>query len=285
MTPRAVTVITHSRPQDVRPALDTLRRLAGERGITLRFDEEETRKYGIEDGEGVATNAPISTDVDLCVVLGGDGTILSALRQYVCTQVPVFAVNFGEVGFLATIDPDGLDAGLARAFDGEFDTMELPGLALGDPGGNEWWALNDVSFHRKPGLRVADLSYAIGEDEIGRVRCDGLVVATPAGSTGYNLANGGPVMAWGVEGYVVSFIAPHSLTARTLVVAPNDPLVVHNGSREEPADVTVDGNIVCELAAGEALEVRFMDARAVLAQLPGATFYHRLRERFGRLAS
>src|ERR671931_1167853 len=233
----------------------------------------------------MAANAPISTDVDLCVVLGGDGTILSALRQYVCTQVPVFAVNFGEVGFLATIDPDGLDAGLARAFDGEFDTMELPGLALGDPGGNEWWALNDVSFHRKPGLRVADLSYAIGEDEIGRVRCDGLVVATPAGSTGYNLANGGPVMAWGVEGYVVSFIAPHSLTARTLVVAPNDPLVVHNGSREEPADVTVDGNIVCELAAGEALEVRFVDARAVLAQLPGATFYHRLRERFGRLAS
>jgi NAD+ kinase len=285
MTPRAVTVITHSRPDDVRPALDILRRLADERDITLRFDEEETRKYGIEDGKGVATNAPISADVDLCVVLGGDGTILSALRKYVCTRVPVFAVNYGAVGFLATIDPDGLDAGLGRAFDGDFDTMELPAIALSQPGGSEWWAINDISFHRKPGLRVADLSYAIGDDEVGRVRCDGLVVATPAGSTGYNLANGGPVMAWGVEGYVVSFIAPHSLTARTLVVAPNDRLVVANRSREEPADVTVDGNIVYELAAGEALEVRFVDARAVLAQLPGATFYHRLRERFGRLAS
>ena len=91
-------------------------------------------------------------------------------------------------------------------------------------------------------------------------------------------------MAWGVEGYVVSFIAPHSLTARTLVVAPNDTLTVSNRSREEPADVTVDGNVICELAPGDALSVRFADAQAVLAQLPGATFYHRLRGKFGRLA-
>jgi NAD+ kinase len=285
VTPRTVTVLTHSRPEEVRSALATLRRLAAEREITLRFDPEETQKHSLQDGDGLVANAPISADVDLCIVLGGDGTILSALRHYVCTRVPVFAVNYGEVGFLATIDPDGLDLGLARALDGDFDTRELPGIALHGPGGAEWWALNDVSFHRKPGLRVADLSYAIGEDEIGRVRCDGLVVATPAGSTGYNLANGGPVMAWGVEGYVVSFIAPHSLTARTLVVAPNDRLVVQNRSREEPADVTVDGKIVCEVAPAESLEVSFVDAQAALAQLPGATFYHRLRERFGRLAS
>jgi NAD+ kinase len=197
----------------------------------------------------------------------------------------VFAVNYGEVGFLATIDPDGIEDGLTRALEGDFDTMQLPAISLREEGGSEWWGMNDISFHRKPGLRVADLSYEIGEEEVGRVRCDGLVVATPAGSTGYNLANGGPIMAWGVEGYVVSFIAPHSLTARTLVVAPNDRLVVQNRSQEEPADVTVDGNIVCELAPWESLEIRFVDAQATLAQLPGASFYHRMRERFGRLAS
>ena len=73
---------------------------------------------------------------------------------------------------------------------------------------------------------MAELAYAIDGEEAGSVRCDGLVLATPAGSTGYNLANGGPVLAWGVEGYVVSFIAPHSLTARALVVAPGDELTV-----------------------------------------------------------
>jgi NAD+ kinase len=117
------------------------------------------------------------------------------------------------------------------------------------------------------------------------VRCDGLVVATPAGSTGYNLANGGPIMAWGVEGYVVSFIAPHSLTARALVVAPNDVLTVRNRSQDEPADATVDGRPATEIAAGERLEVSFADCGALLAQLPDATFYMRLRQKFGRLAT
>src|SRR5204863_9124760 len=106
--------------------------------------------------------------------------------------------------------------------------------------GRPWLAVNDVSMHRQPGKRVADLMYSVGSDEVGRVRCDGLVVATPAGSTGYNLANGGPVMAWGVEGFVVSFIAPHSLTARSLVVAPGDALTIFNRSQEEAVDITVD---------------------------------------------
>ena len=110
-------------------------------------------------------------------------------------------------------------------------------------------------------------------------------MSTPAGSTGYNLANGGPVMAWGVEGYAVSFIAPHSLTARGLVVAPQDTLSVSNRSREEPIDVTVDGRPIYELGPGESLRMMFRDGLGTLAQIPGASFYHRLRQKFGRLAS
>jgi NAD+ kinase len=161
--------------------------------------------------------------------------------------------------------------------------LSLPGISLAGEAG-EWLAINDVSMHRQPGNRVADLAYAVGSDEIGRVRCDGLVVATPAGSTGYNLANGGPVMAWGVAGFVVSFIAPHSLTARALVVAPTDVLTVHNRSREESVDVTVDGRPVCTLPPGEEIEARFVDGQGCLAQVAEASFYHRLREKFGRLS-
>ena len=125
----------------------------------------------------------------------------------------------------------------------------------------------------------------MGPHEIGRLRCDGLVVATPAGSTGYNLANGGPVMAWGVAGFVVSFIAPHSLAARPLVVAPDDVLAVHNRSREEPVDVTVDGRPVCTLPEAEQIEVFFAHDQSCLAQVAGTTFYERLRQKFGRLAT
>jgi NAD+ kinase len=225
----------------------------------------------------------LGEDVDLCMVLGGDGTILTALRRYAGTGVPVFAVNYGEVGFLATIDPNGLAEDFDRAFAGEFDTIELPTISVGRPDGT-WSALNDISVHRKAGLRVADLGYALAGEEIGRVRCDGLVIATPQGSTGYNLANGGPVLAWGVEGYVVSFIAPHSLTARALVVAPSDELTINNASREEPVEVHVDGRPTLELPPGEDIHIGFGLSHGTLAQIPGASFYHRLRERFGRLA-
>jgi NAD+ kinase len=162
--------------------------------------------------------------------------------------------------------------------------LSLPGITVSGSSGS-WLAINDVSMHRQPGKRVADLAYAVGPHEIGRLRCDGLVVATPAGSTGYNLANGGPVMAWGVAGFVVSFIAPHSLAARPLVVAPDDALLVHNRSQEEPVDVTVDGRPVCVLPAAEQIEVSFAHDRGCLAQVAGTTFYERLREKFGRLAT
>jgi NAD+ kinase len=280
---RVVTVLTHRRAHDTAAALEALVESARRAGATLRFDPAETRKHGLSPGPGLELDAPLARDADLCIVMGGDGTILTALREYANTGVPVFAVNFGEVGFLATLDPDGLEADFDRAFAGEFETLELPGITVGRPQGS-WTAMNDISVHRKPGFRVADLGYALAGEEIGRVRCDGLVVSTPQGSTGYNLANGGPVLAWGVAGFVVSFIAPHSLTARSLVVAPDDQLTINNRSRDEPVEIHMDGRPIVELAPGEDVHVEFARAKAILAQLPGASFYHRLRERFGRLA-
>jgi NAD+ kinase len=277
-------VITHRRGRDTGSALEELRRYAAERDCVLRLNRQEAAKHGVSPADGLEVDDDLVTDVDLCLVLGGDGTILGALRIFAGTDIPVFAVNFGEVGFLATIDPNGLEEGFELAFSGDFDPMRLPGITAGRPDGS-WTAFNDVSVHRRHGLRVADLAYAIGGEEVGRVRCDGLVVATPAGSTGYNLANGGPVLAWGVEGYVVSFISPHSFTARALVVAPGDPLTIQNRSTEEAVEIHVDGRPAFELPAGQEVGVRFGVEHAVLAHLPNATFYHRLRERFGRLAS
>ena len=219
-------------------------------------------------------------------MLGGDGTILRALRRYAGTSVPVFAVNYGEIGYLATIDPDepdGLLAGMARAVAGDFETLTLPALALETPDGPHA-AINDLAIHRRAGTRVARLAYAVAGEEIGSVRCDGLVLATPAGSTGYNLANGGPVMAWGVEGFAVSFISPHSLTARALVVAPDDEVTVHNRSQSS-VDLTLDGRPAGALGPGQSVSACYRRDAATLAQVPGSSFYRRLRDKFGRLAA
>jgi NAD+ kinase len=281
---RTATVFTHRRPAETEPALKRLIELAEAQGTILRFDPEETRKHGLSERPRVELNAEVSREVDICFAFGGDGTMLSALRTYAGTGVPVFGINFGEVGFLAAVDREHAYEGLQLAFSGGFDVLSLPGIELSGQRGR-WLAINDVSIHRQPGKRVADLEYAVGSDEVGRVRCDGLVVATPVGSTGYNLANGGPVMAWGVHGFVVSFIAPHSLTARTLVVAPADVLAVHNRSQEEPVDVMVDGRPVCALDPGERIEAHFAHDQGCLAQVAGTTFYQRLRQKFGRLAT
>jgi NAD+ kinase len=285
---REMTVFTHRRAGDTDAALRLLAERSAQAGVSLRFDEEETRKHGLTAGPGMLVDASCKDDVELCVVLGGDGTILRALQRYAGTGVPVFAINFGAIGFLATVEPEHIEDGIARALDGDFELLRLPAIVLDVPDDRTdigtQTAINDVAIHRKVGERVAELAYALNGEEAGSVRCDGLVVATPAGSTGYNLANGGPVMAWGVAGFVVSFIAPHSMSARALVVAPDDRLTIHNRSRDA-LDIAVDGRPAGEIPAGGRIEARFVNDVGTIAQLPGSSFYRRLREKFGRLAS
>ena len=281
--PSRISLYTHARPEQTGDALRKVIELARKAGVEVNVPQAEVDKHALEPEDGVRLGADPADDTDLAVVLGGDGTILSTLRLYAGRRVTTFAVNYGTIGFLATVDPAELEEGMRMALAGELDVLELPGLIAATADGDAL-AMNDISFHRRHTGRVAELAYSVEGEQLGEVRCDGLVVATPAGSTGYNLANGGPVLAWGVEGYVVSFIAPHTLTARALVVAPGDVLSVTNRSREEDVEMTTDGREVCVLPREQTISVRFQAGSALLAQAPGASFYHRLREKFGRLA-
>jgi NAD+ kinase len=281
--PESITLFSHSRPRDTGPALRRIVEIAREAGVEVRLPAGEIEKHGLVPGAVEAPADEALLDTGIAVVLGGDGTILTYLRRFAGTEVPVFAINYGAIGFLATVEPWELDDGMRRALEGEFDVLALPGL-LAQLTGGERLAVNDLSFHRRHNGRVAELAYSVEGEELGEVRCDGLVVSTPAGSTGYNLANGGPVLAWGVEGYIVSFIAPHTLTARTLVVAPANRLEVTNRSSSDEVDVITDGRAVGTLAPEGSIAIRFAHRQALLAQAPGATFYHRLRDKFGRLS-
>jgi NAD+ kinase len=282
--PRVITLLTHAHPGETASAVRRVIEYATGEGVEVRLPEEEARKHNLSEREGLVLGAPPDGDADLAIVLGGDGTILTALRTFAGHGAPVFAFNFGAIGFLSTVDREHLDAGLRRAVAGDFETLAMPALAV-EIDGETRLGVNDISLHRRPNSRVAQLGYSVAGEQLGRVRCDGLVAATPVGSTGYNLANAGPVLAWGVEGFVVSFIAPHTLTARGLVVAPSDALTVLNLSDRDEADVTTDGRPVMTLAPGAELDVRFVHEQFLLAQIPGETFYHRFREKFGRLAS
>lgn len=278
---KTAALITHSHPPAATDAVPVAVAAARAAGWRIVADQVELDKHGAS-AEGVELERDDETP-DLCLVLGGDGTILHALRRFAYTEVPVFGVNFGTVGFLAAVERADAEVGISRAFAGEVETIELPAIRV-EAGGRSGIGFNDVTLSRRPHDRVAELSYRIAADEVGHVRCDGLVAATPVGSTGYNLANQGPILAWGVKGYVVSYIAPHSLTARALVVAPADVLTVGNAPEREPVEVALDGTEFGELASGEELEISFVDTAGRLAQLPGTSFYGRIRDKFGHLA-
>jgi NAD+ kinase len=265
-TIRVAGVVTHNRREEVAEGLEALRSAAERAGVELVLDGQEDARP------------------DVTIVLGGDGATLRALRANAGTGVPVFAINFGRIGFLATADRAELDVALERALTGRFDVLPLPAMFL-NRGRPDLFGINEVSFQRRPHLNMAQLSYSIAGEYLGeRVPCDGLIAATPAGSTGYNLSVGGPILAWGVKGYTVSLIAPHALSARALVAAPEDLLRVVNDGRE-PVDIVVDGMRTGELDIGREVELRFKPDVVGLAQLPGWSFYRRFREKLIQLTS
>jgi NAD+ kinase len=221
----------------------------------------------------------IEENADLAVVLGGDGTMLRALHQFLGTNVPVIGVNFGRVGFLSAMGPDGMEEGLRRAFAGERRVVELPTLDV-DVDGIEAVAINDVVCATSMIGRMVELAWAVGGEDLGIQPCDGVICATSTGSTAYNLSSGGPVLVWGLDAMAVTFVSPHSLHARPLVVPHGLELTVRNVTPRQPAMVIADGVPLGELASDRQARVRLGERRALLALLPEMTFFHRYRETF-----
>jgi NAD+ kinase len=218
-------------------------------------------------------------DVDLAVVLGGDGTTLRALHRFLGTPVPVLGVNFGRVGFLAAVSAEQLEDGLRRAFAGDYRVVELPALDA-RAGAGSWPAVNDVVVTSSSLGRMIELGWAVGGEDLGVQPCDGLICSTPSGSTAYNLSNGGPVLVWGLEAMAVTFVAPHSLHARPLVVPRGLELAVVNRTEDVSATVLVDGHRVDELGPGRQVTMELAEQHSLLATLPESTFFSRYRRIF-----
>jgi len=273
VTAKRVAVMTHGRPERIGPALERLEALAARLGVDLLLAPEELDKHGRSDGGG-----PLE-DADLAVVLGGDGTTLRALNRFLGTNVAVIGVNFGRVGFLSAMGEDELESGLERAFAGDYTVIELATLAC-EIGSVQRSAVNDVVAHSSTVGRMVEISWAVAGEELGQLACDGVVCCTPAGSTAYNLSAGGPVLVWGLEALAVTFVAPHSLQARPLVVPRGREVTVRNLTPDVPLAVTLDGHIFEELGTGDELRLRLAEPRARLASLPERSFFRRFRDTF-----
>jgi NAD+ kinase len=271
---RRAAVITHGKPQTIGPALERLNKVASEAGVELLLPDEEVAKHGVGEPEADLTNA------DIAVVLGGDGTMLRALQRFLGTEIPVVGVNFGRVGFLASIQPNELESGLARVFSGDYRVVALTTLEV-EVGGSRAAAINDVVVLSSIKGRMVELAWAIGGEDMGVQPCDGMICASPYGSTAYNLSNGGPVLARGLDAMVITFIAPHSLHARPMVVTRGLDLEIRNETPDVDVTVLVDGHSLMDVGRGSPITIRLAEQRSLLATLPEATFFRRYRETFG----
>jgi NAD+ kinase len=254
---RRIAVVSHGDPDVIAGAVAKL--------------EAITAAAGVEVVEG--------DDADLAVVLGGDGTMLRALHRFLGTTVPVIGVNFGRVGFLSAMGPEDMDEGLRRAFAGERRIVELPTLDV-NVDGVDAVAVNDVVCATSAIGRMVELAWAVGGEDLGVQPCDGVICASSTGSTAYNLSSGGPVLVWGLDAMAVTFVSPHSLHARPLVVPRGLELTVRNETSGAPAKAIADGIPIGELQPGAQARVRLGERRGLLALLPEMTFFHRYRETF-----
>jgi NAD+ kinase len=269
---RTAALVTHGHPEAIGKALERLEQVARESGVELVYPKDEAEKHSRKtDGDLAAA--------DLVVVLGGDGTMLRALKRTLGNGPPVIGVNYGAVGFLTSVSADDLEHGLERAFRGEYVVADLPTLDA-DAGGEHHVAVNDVVVASSIVGRMIELGWAIGGEDLGVLACDGIICSTPSGSTGYNLSNGGPVLVWGLDALAVTFIAAHSLHARPLVVPRGRDVEIENRTPDVLAQVLVDGRPVTQLAGGERVVARLGEKRTRLAHLPEATFFRRYRETF-----
>ena len=267
-------MITHGKPGTIGPALERLETIARDAGVELLLPDEEVAKHGIGEPDQDVTVA------DIAVVLGGDGTMLRALQRFLGTDVPVIGVNFGRVGFLASIKTDEFESSLARVFAGDYRATPLTTLDV-EAGEVRDSAVNDVVALSSIRGRMVELAWALGGEDLGVQPCDGLICASPSGSTAYNLSNGGPVLVWGIEAAVVTFVAPHSLSTRPVVMPRGLDLHVWNRTSDVGVTLLADGHAVAELESGGRARVRLDGPKSLLATLPETTFFRRYRETFG----
>jgi NAD+ kinase len=276
-----VGVVGNPRYPDLKKVLERLSIEAPYRGITLY---SETRLDPFWNREMQAFD---DVTLDALITFGGDGTLLRGARLLAGRETPILGVNLGRVGFLTTATRDTLDPALDALVAGQYVTERRQALSASilDPEGRPratQMAVNDTAIHKGGVARVIRVNVFIQGENVGPYSADGIIVATPTGSTAYSLSAGGPIVVPGVEAMVVTPICAHTLAVRPLVVPASYTIVV------EPivgwADdllVSFDGQTGTTLAPGECVEVRRAEGRVCLIRLGDDGFFTRMRKKLG----
>lgn len=274
-----VGVVGNPRYPNLQGVLSRVMAQAPARGITLYAEERLAPFWECEvpSLEGV--------ELDALITFGGDGTLLRGARLLGHRETPILGVNLGRVGFLTTATRETLDPALESLVAGRYVTERRQALEASIRAGSGdarvvQMAVNDVAVHKGGVARVVRVNVFINGENVGPYSADGIVIATPTGSTAYSLSAGGPIVVPGVEAMVVTPIAAHTLAVRPLVVPATFRIVIEPmAGWADDLLVSFDGQTGTTLAPGETVDVRRADHRVCLIRLGGDGFFSRMRQK------
>ena len=280
MAARRIGVVGHPRYAVFAEALARLVTVARREGASLFFEAALMEE---QDGAAELTDDVVSS-LDLLITLGGDGTLLRGARFVAHATVPILGINLGHLGFLTSAAPDELERALGLWFAGDYELDERMALAVqaADVDGNgrgTHLALNDAVLHKGGAARVIRLLVRASGVEVGTYSADGIILATPTGSTAYSLSAGGPIVSPSVHCIVATPICPHTLGVRPLVLPSDETVTVDVLSPTEELILTIDGQEHERLTPGARSGVSRAPNPVRLVRFPGQTFFSTLRRK------
>ncbi|HEX5772193.1 MAG TPA: NAD kinase [Nocardioidaceae bacterium] len=283
--PRCIFVLAHTGREDARDVARQFCKALRQHGLGVRLLRKEAEELGLDDVETVECNERSTTGCELALVIGGDGTILRAAELTREAGTPVLGVNLGHVGFLAEAEHDDVEFTIDAIVHRRYTADERLTLDVTVYQGGELvartWALNEASVEKAARERMIEVVVEVDGRPLSRWGCDGVVCATPTGSTAYNFSAGGPIVWPTVEALLIVPISAHALFARPMVVAPTSVLAVEVLARNDGAGVLwCDGRRTVELPPGARIEVRRGRNPVHLVRLHQAPFTDRLVAKF-----
>lgn len=234
-------------------------------------------------GAVVVEREDIANDADLVIVLGGDGTLLSSARRIYPRRVPILGVNFGGLGFLTDVTVEAMLPSLERVLAGDYrrESRIMLKASIIDREGKtreRLFAMNEIVIH-EVGHRVLGILPQIGESEMGEIKGDGLIVATPTGSTAYSLSAGGPIVEPTLRVLIAAPICPHVLSMRPILFSSDEAILLRVRPPDARVQVVADGQEALDLRPGEAVRVRRAPGSIEFLLVQKHTFYDVLREK------
>lgn len=255
---------------------------------------EQIRKYLEDKGQQITLalkgenweEKPV-TDVDCMIVLGGDGTMLRAVRAIGNNHIPIIGVNLGTLGYMTEIEPTGLEEALDRLIAGDYtqeSRMMLDGRILTRSGAEETgWALNDIIVSRRGTLQIIKFNIYVNGQFLNDYQADGVIVTTPTGSTGYNLSAGGPIIEPKAKLIMVTPICPHTLNRRSIILSPEDVIEIEISEGKEGqmqmVDANFDGSHTVEMHTGDRIRIAQSEKIAEFIQLNQVSFLEVLHKK------